>query len=77
MNRYAITVDKQSFIRWHREVSSAVDTSFETHIPESGGVWNDVEEDLVIVQIIKNGEDATVECITEYSNWYGTQGTRG
>ena len=73
MNRYEITLDKRSFLTWHREAQFASETSFSSQVPESGEVWNDVDEDIVIHGIFKEGEERTVECLTQYSEWVSMQ----
>ena len=72
VNRYEITLDKQSFVAWFR-YNDDIAITFISSIPASGGVWNDVEEDIIISSIKKDGEDATVECLTQYSEWVSTQ----
>lgn len=71
MNRYQITLNKQSFLTFF----GTKEGCGVTYLPLESGVFsNEVEEDIVVTQIFIGDDDVTVQFLTDYSTWISTQG---
>ena len=76
INRYEITLDKQSFLQWHSEVTTDDPETaiiFNCDAPDSGRIFNDAQEDIVVSSIFVDDIEKTVECLTQYSTWVSTR----